>query len=64
MREIKTNEGKIAKIELSVCDQGHYGSKYCSLCGQFLLNISKTCPSCKATFEKTEVLPSFGGHDF
>ena len=63
-KELKTNEGKTAKIVVSVCDQGHYGFKYCGLCGQTLLVITKTCPSCKATFEETEISPGFGGHDF
>jgi len=61
----KINEGKTTNIEISPCDQGHFGSKYCGLYGQVLLliNYTEKCPSCGAFFQNTKILSGFGGHD-
>lgn len=54
-------------ISVVVCDQGHYGSDYCSECDYYLKdhdNYSK-CPSCLCVF--TDVRDSgmnFGSSDF
>jgi len=66
------NQGKKARIESIVCDQGCGGS-YCSLCGGGLDNgnpfnnpdLGTECPHCGAIFTvQNPPIISMGGSDF
>jgi len=66
--KVKVKAPKVTKAtrEVIACDQGHYGSTYCSNCHADVENHYKKCPKCGAIFIKTNYDSGswMGGSDF
>ena len=65
MKKKKDNIGKKAVRNVYICDQGHYGSTTCELCGKPVGWLEDICPNCGATLILTTNYDfDFGGSDF
>jgi len=66
LKKISLNFKGETLLEVSVCDQGHYGNSYCGNCNYTLKEKDSLlyCPGCEYKFIGKNVTPSFGGSDF
>ncbi len=67
VRPVKPGDPGTAKINLTACDQGHYGFASCGKCGAALKDGVPTpnkCPACGIVLAGTHVTGGFGGSDF
>ena len=54
-----------AKIVITPCDQGHYGTTTCGACGTNVEVTDKNCPRCHVLFSKgLDINYPSGGSDF
>ncbi|HEY9585474.1 MAG TPA: hypothetical protein VJJ02_02690 [Candidatus Paceibacterota bacterium] len=63
----KLAEERTGKIEVHVCDQGHYGSSTCGECRHDLSNLDPMpthCPNCKIKLNWGIPTYNEGGSDF